>query len=130
LWVVDIIKERIAVEEARRLNIKVFSIMDTNCDPDLVEGFIPGNDDATSSIGILTKIVADAVAQGVLDRSTLAQKSGEAGDERPLAQWEKDLLNIQPIAPVAAPEVPATEASADAAPAADVDQTSTSSEGE
>jgi small subunit ribosomal protein S2 len=139
LWVVDIIKERIAVEEARRLNIKVFSIMDTNCDPNLVAAFIPGNDDATSSIGILTKIVADAVAQGVLDRSALAQKSGAAGDERPLAQWEKDLLNIQPLAPVSVPDSSskpsapsgaaaesrreATEASSETTASSDVEQT-------
>jgi small subunit ribosomal protein S2 len=109
LWVVDIIKERIAVEEAKRMNIKVFSIMDTNCNPDLVDAFIPGNDDATSSIGILTKLVADAVAQGVLDRSAIAEKSNEDGEDRPLAQWEKDLLNIQTLAP-SVPPAPLTTA--------------------
>jgi len=60
IWVVDTNKEHIAVGEARKLNIPVIAILDTNCDPDLVDYPIPGNDDAIRSAALLTKVVASA----------------------------------------------------------------------
>jgi small subunit ribosomal protein S2 len=63
LFVVDIKKEEIAVAEARRLNIPVFAIVDTNCDPRMVTYPIPGNDDAIKSIQTITKYIADAVIE-------------------------------------------------------------------
>src|SRR5690606_17306357 len=93
IWVVDTNKEHIAVGEARKLNIPVIAILDTNCDPDLVDYPIPGNDDAIRSAALLTKVVASAVAEGVQAR---AGRSGgddkpEAGAE-PLPEWEQELL--------------------------------------
>ena len=62
VWVVDTNKEHLAVAEARKLNIPVIAILDTNCDPDVVDYPIPGNDDAIRSAALLTKVIASAVA--------------------------------------------------------------------
>lgn len=78
IWVVDTNKEHIAVGEARKLNIPVIAILDTNCDPDLVDYPIPGNDDAIRSAALLTKVVASAVAEGVQARASRA-----GGDSKP-----------------------------------------------
>ncbi|TLY32814.1 MAG: 30S ribosomal protein S2 [Ignavibacteria bacterium] len=64
LYVVDIKKEEIAVKEAKRLAIPVFAIVDTNCDPSLVDYPIPANDDAIKSIQMVTRVVADAILEG------------------------------------------------------------------
>ena len=64
IFVVDIKKESIAVQEARRLNIPVFAIVDTNCDPDVVDYVIPANDDAVKTIELITKYLADAILEG------------------------------------------------------------------
>src|SRR5690606_2853127 len=69
VWVVDTKKEHIAVSEARKLNIPVVAILDTNCDPDEVDYPIPGNDDAIRSASLLTKVIAEAVAAGLLARA-------------------------------------------------------------
>lgn len=95
VWIVDTKKEHLAVDEARKLGLPVIAILDTNCDPDEVDYKIPGNDDAIRSVTLLTRVIADAVADGLISRS--AGKSGEqaegvvAGDE-PLAEWERELL--------------------------------------
>src|SRR5690348_11632 len=111
IWVVDTKKEHIAVGEARKLGIPVVAILDTNCDPDEVDYKIPGNDDAIRSITLLTRVVADAVAEGLLSRhrgsETSADTNGTAAAE-PLAEWERELLEGQTAtAPVS--EVAATE---------------------
>ncbi len=90
VWVVDTKKEHIAVGEARKLNIPVVAVLDTNCDPDEVDYPVPGNDDAIRSAALLTKVVAEAVAEGLLARS--GGVSGAAGAEEPLAEWERELL--------------------------------------
>ena len=96
IWVVDTKKEHIAVAEARKLGIPVVAILDTNCDPDEVNYPIPGNDDAIRSVALLTRVVADAVADGLMSRSGAGD-----GDEKPstddltgnepLAEWEREL---------------------------------------
>jgi small subunit ribosomal protein S2 len=95
IWIVDTKKEHIAVSEARKLNIPVIAILDTNCDPDEVDFPIPGNDDAIRSVSLLTRVVADAVADGLMARSGAAtggdDKPVEAAAE-PLAEWERELL--------------------------------------
>ena len=75
VWVVDTKKEHLAVNEAQKLGIPVVAILDTNCDPDEVAFPIPGNDDAIRSVNLLTRVVADAVAAGLLERN--AKKSGK-----------------------------------------------------
>ena len=97
IWVVDTKKEHIAVNEARKLGIPVVAILDTNCDPDEVNYPIPGNDDAIRSVALLTRVVADAVAEGLIARAGAAtgdeKPSGDQlGSEEPLAEWERELL--------------------------------------
>ena len=95
VWIVDTNKEHLAVEEARKLRIPIVGILDSNCDPDLVDFPIPGNDDAIRAVGLLTRVVADAVAEGLIARSGVKTGEGEAvapGAEEPLAEWERELL--------------------------------------
>ena len=91
VWVVDTKKEHLAVSEARKLGIPVIAVLDTNCDPDEVDFPIPGNDDAIRSVALLTRVVADAVAEGLIARANRAAGIGEAAEE-PLAEWERELL--------------------------------------
>ena len=76
VWIVDTKKEHIAVDEARKLGIPVIAVLDTNCDPDEVDFPIPGNDDAIRSAALLTRVVADAVAAGLIARSGKALRGG------------------------------------------------------
>jgi small subunit ribosomal protein S2 len=122
VWIVDTNKEHLAVDEARKLGIPIIAILDSNCDPDVVDYPIPGNDDAIRSVTLLTRVVADAVADGLMARAGV--KSGqeatgeELGAEEPLAEWERALLQgeADTASPAAAPAV--TDAPAAAAPTA------------
>ncbi|MFG2713850.1 30S ribosomal protein S2 [Streptomyces goshikiensis] len=119
VWIVDTKKEHIAVGEARKLHIPVVAILDTNCDPDEVDYKIPGNDDAIRSVTLLTRVIADAVAEGLIARSGAAtgdSKPGEKAAAEPLAEWERDLLEGEKKADDA--EAPAAEAAVEA-PAAE-----------
>ena len=83
MFVVDVNKEALAVEEAHKLGIPVVAIVDTNADPESVEYPIAANDDAIRGIELLTSLMADAVAEGLLERSGKAAKAeGEA--EQPM----------------------------------------------
>ena len=90
IWVVDTKKEHIAVGEARKLGIPVIAVLDTNCDPDEVDFPIPGNDDAIRSVALLTRVIADAVAEGLMARASRA--AGGAAAPEPLAEWEREIL--------------------------------------
>jgi small subunit ribosomal protein S2 len=99
VWIVDTKKEHIAVGEARKLNIPVVAILDTNCDPDEVDYPIPGNDDAIRSAALLTRVVAEAAAAGLIARSGRNGAAAEGEDKpepgavaEPLPEWERDLL--------------------------------------
>jgi small subunit ribosomal protein S2 len=144
VWIIDTKKEHIAVGEAHKLNIPVVAILDTNCDPDEVDYKIPGNDDAIRSVTLLTRVIADAVAEGLMARVRTQvdgdeKPEGLAADE-PLAAWEQELLRsgtaaegtpaegetvegagteAPATAESAAPEAPAAEAPAAEAPVAD-----------
>ncbi|WP_026412138.1 30S ribosomal protein S2 [Actinomadura oligospora] len=107
IWIVDTKKEHIAVNEAKKLGIPVVAILDTNCDPDEVDYPIPGNDDAIRSVAMLTRVVADAVADGLIARAGAAQGGDEKPAEggaaaEPLAEWERDLLEGKPAEEVKA----------------------------
>ncbi|MDQ6659238.1 MAG: 30S ribosomal protein S2 [Actinomycetota bacterium] len=114
VWIVDTKKEHIAVGEARKLNIPVVAVLDTNCDPDEVDFPIPGNDDAIRSAALLTKVVAEAVAAGLLARS--GGGTVETGEE-PLAEWERELLASGEAAPAAPEPTSAPTEAAAGAPA-------------
>ncbi|MFF0310309.1 30S ribosomal protein S2 [Streptosporangium sp. NPDC004379] len=123
VWVVDTKKEHIGISEARKLNIPVVAILDTNCDPDEVDYPIPGNDDAIRAVDLLTRVVADAVAAGLMARAGANRgddKPAVAGGAEPLAEWEQELLaggENEAKAEAAPAEAPAAEADADAAEA-------------
>jgi len=124
IWVVDTKKEHIAVNEARKLNIPVVAILDTNCDPDEVTYPIPGNDDAIRSVALLTRVVADAVADGLIGRAGASVADEKPSEdqftvEEPLPEWERDLL-----AP-AGTEAPAADA---VAPVEEIQETTVSDE--
>jgi len=142
LWVVDTKKEHLAIDEAKKLGIPVIGILDTNCDPDEVTYPIPGNDDAIRSVALLTRIVADAAAEGLIQRHQKPEE-GDAPAE-PLAEWERELLqasenpqseaekieavdgeisgelNPEAVAEVVAAETPTEENDADAQAEADL----------
>jgi small subunit ribosomal protein S2 len=125
IWVVDTKKEHIAVNEARKLGIPVVAILDTNCDPDEVNYPIPGNDDAIRSVALLTRVVADAVAEGLIARAGAASgddkpAGAQIGTEEPLAEWERELLEgsqnaSAASAPASTPSVATAETAASAA---------------
>jgi len=121
VWIVDTKKEHLAVDEARKLGLPVIAILDTNCDPDEVDYKIPGNDDAIRSVTLLTRVIADAVAEGLIARAggPAAGEETVAGDE-PLPEWERELLggDAAQTAEAVAPEAGETAAApaAEAAP--------------
>jgi small subunit ribosomal protein S2 len=117
VWIVDTKKEHLAVDEAHKLGIPVVAILDTNCDPDEVEYKIPGNDDAIRSVALLTRVVADAVADGLMARSRPEGTGGGGTAEEPLAAWERELLEGSAGA-AAVPVQSGTAGGAEADPAA------------
>ncbi len=86
IFVVDIKKEAIAVQEARKLNIPIFAIVDTNCNPDVVNYVIPANDDAVKTIDLITRYCADAIIEG-------AAKAKEVRAEQAAESERKDKEN-------------------------------------
>ncbi|PSL39768.1 SSU ribosomal protein S2P [Labedella gwakjiensis] len=116
LWVVDTKKEHLAIDEAKKLGIPVIGILDTNCDPDEVQYPIPGNDDAIRSVSLLTRIVADAAAEGLIQRHQKPEEGAEPAE--PMAEWEAELLQAGQASaetPAAEAELPTEENDADAA---------------
>ena len=101
IWIVDTKKEHLAVDEARKLGIPIVAILDTNCDPDEVDYPVPGNDDAIRAVNLLTRVVADAAAEGLMARVGRGRDDdkptgAELGGDEPLAAWEQELLAGQP----------------------------------
>jgi small subunit ribosomal protein S2 len=95
LFIVDIGHEHIALAEAKRLNITTFGVVDTNCDPNKVDFAIPGNDDATKSIAIITNYITAAIAEGLQERLAAKDEDGDdaandAENERRAARLEAE----------------------------------------
>ncbi len=122
LWIIDTNKEHIAVSEAHKLNIPVVAVLDTNCDPDVVDYPIPGNDDAIRSATLLTSIISSAVEAGRqarAERQEAAAKEAAGDAQAPEANAEAANAAESTEAPAAADNA---EANADAkteAPAAE-----------
>ena len=96
LVIVDPRKEEIAIREARKLNIPIFGVVDTNCDPDMVDYIIPGNDDAVRSvklmIGVLTNAIAEATGKEMIDYITEEDKNkATRKDNKDENEFEKEL---------------------------------------
>jgi len=85
MFVVDAVKEHIAVKEARRMGMKVVAPLDTNCDPDMVDYPIPGNDDAIRSINLFCREMAEAIIEG---QAELAEKEGKEAENAPAVDAE------------------------------------------
>ena len=88
LFIVDISKEHIAVAEAKRLNIPTFAIVDTNSDPTAVDYAIPANDDASTSISLITGIVTKAIEEGLAERKI--DKENAAAEEKESGKSSRD----------------------------------------
>ena len=130
VWIVDTKKEHLAVDEARKLGLPVIAILDTNCDPDEVDYKIPGNDDAIRSVTLLTRVIADAVAEGLDARAggaappvTSGRRRRAAGRVGARALGGDAAEAAEAVAPrPAPPPIDAAEAAAEVAeaPAAEV----------
>ncbi|MCQ2293343.1 MAG: 30S ribosomal protein S2 [Bacteroidaceae bacterium] len=114
LFVVDVMKEHIAVAEAQRLGIPVFGIVDTNSDPNCVDFVIPANDDAATSVEAILNVCCAAIVEGIEERK--AEKADEAAAEQQEDQPRKRQRTSRPRAEVEAAaeeaEAPAEEAAA------------------
>jgi small subunit ribosomal protein S2 len=114
LFIVDIVKEHIAVAEARKLSIPTFAIVDTNSDPTLVDFPIPANDDATKSIELITDVMIQAINEGLEERKNDKTAVDEGAEEEGEASAAVEATEAAPVA--AAPEevAPAAESGTDA----------------
>jgi small subunit ribosomal protein S2 len=114
VFVVDPRKEHIAVTEARKLNIPVIAITDSNCDPDLIDYVIPGNDDAIRAVRLITGRIAEAAIEGRGMRADTETEAAEGEDREPAEEAKREL---EPAGAVVAAGV--TSAELEAAPAAE-----------
>jgi len=90
MFVIDPKNEEIAVQEAQKLGIPVVAIVDTNCDPDVIDYVIPGNDDAIRAIRLLSSKIADAVLEGNESRNTALQSNAEGADDLAAAMGDNE----------------------------------------
>jgi small subunit ribosomal protein S2 len=138
VFILDTKKEHIGVTEANKLGIPIIAVVDTNCDPDVIQYVIPGNDDAIRSGNLMCRVIADAVEEGRYiasrrgnaaapavertedDEARIAAEQAEARRQALLAQQERDARLAAANAPAPAPAAePVTEApAAEAAPPA------------
>jgi small subunit ribosomal protein S2 len=119
MWVVDPKREHLAIDEAKKLGIPVIGILDTNADPDELAYPIPGNDDAIRSVALLTRIIADAAAEGLIQKHQKPEAEGNVSAVEPLAEWERELLEQSAAAEAAPVAEEAPAAVAEEAPAAE-----------
>ena len=113
IYVVDPRKERIAVAEARKLDIPVIAIVDTNCDPDEIDYLIPGNDDAIRAVKLITSVMAEAVLEGKqVSEPEEVEEEQEAKAEKPVEPAEEEAAPVETVAEetTVADEAPAVSA--------------------
>ncbi len=109
LFVVDVLKERIAVAEANRLGIPVFAMVDTNSDPNNVDFVIPANDDASKSIDLILSTVCNAMAEGLEERKVEKVDTAAAGEEGQAPRRERRRVSRAPRREENGEETAATE---------------------
>jgi len=105
LFVVDTTREHIAVAEAIKLNIPIFAMVDTNCDPRVIDYIIPSNDDASKSIDKIMTAVTDAVKEGLAER-----KAGKENAEKAKAEKQAEAKKTEEVAPAKEEAAPVKEA--------------------
>ena len=103
IFVIDTKKEHIAVTEARKLNLPVIAIVDTNCDPDEVDYIIPGNDDAIRAVSLVTRVIADALEEG---QTAGWREFAERGAEPEIEQEAEAIPASQVFEPTEPPRAP------------------------
>ena len=113
LFVIDVMKEHIAVKEAKRLGIPVFAIVDPNSNPNDIDFMIPANDDAKDSIEVILNACCTAIAEG------LEERKAERADEKAAKEQAEEVAEAKPRARRARKEAPAAEAPVEEAPAAE-----------
>jgi len=91
MFVIDAVKEHIAVKEAKRMGMKVVAPLDTNCDPDVIDYPIPGNDDAIRSINLFCKEMAEAIIEG---KAAYAEANGDVAQEVPAGEMEALMTEV------------------------------------
>lgn len=103
IFSIDVKREEIAVAEANKLRMPVVAVVDTNCDPDVVDFIIPGNDDAIRAIRLITGLMADAVIEGRqefeaqrAEQEALAQQAEEAVTPRRIPVEEREVIPYEP----------------------------------
>jgi len=140
MFVIDIAKEDLCIAEARRMGIKIFSFVDTDCNPDLIDHAIPGNDDAVRSIRLITGRLATAIIEGRAEREALIQEqlavaAAEAQDEeQPQGLSDEELEQVavssMPLEELGAMMQQAASAGTETAPRAveEIEQPETSAE--
>lgn len=94
VFIIDPRKERIAVQEARRLEIPIVAIVDTNCDPDEIDYVIPGNDDAIRAVTLITRVIADAALEGKETWQAQAEAEAEAAEAAPEVEAPAETLSV------------------------------------
>ncbi|MEM8483963.1 MAG: 30S ribosomal protein S2 [Bacteroidota bacterium] len=129
VFIVDINREHIAVKEARKLGIPIIAIVDTNCDPDLVDFAVPANDDALKSIDLITSVIAAACAEGSKSREIEEASRKAEKEKRKMDEGEGDkpaekkktrkTKKAAPKAKAAKEEAPKAEAAKEEAPKAE-----------
>ena len=112
LFVIDVQKEANAVKEAKKLNIPVFAMVDTCCDPTSIDYVIPANDDASKSIALILDVVTGAIAEGLAERKAEKEKEGEAAPKK--AARPRKSAETEESAEPAETEAPAEKAAAEA----------------
>jgi small subunit ribosomal protein S2 len=112
VFIIDLKKEQLAVREARRLNLPVIALVDTNCDPDEADFVVPGNDDAIRACALITRVIANAIAEGQQKVSVKdfqkPQENGAApaaeGESEPEQEQEQEIVAPETVEVAAAEE--------------------------
>ena len=123
IFIVDILKEHIALAEARRLNIPTFAMVDTNSNPKLVDFPIPANDDATKSISLILDQICNAIQEGLEDRKNLKDKDKEDTSKETVVEATPVVAEAVVEAKPVVEEAPVVEATPDVEEAPAVDAT-------
>jgi small subunit ribosomal protein S2 len=97
IFLVDILRENIALLEAKRLNIPIFAMVDTNTNPKLVDFPIPANDDATKSISIILETVCNAIKHGLEDRKNMKDKPADTEEAETISEVAETAENTAEV---------------------------------
>lgn len=95
LFVVDVMKEKIAVREAQKLGIPVFAMVDTNSNPEDIDFVIPANDDASQSIRLIVRLMCDAIGEGLNERKVEREKEGQENEKPKKARSKKSAAKVE-----------------------------------